>query len=148
MCAAKDAASLSVNHWTVFQSSGISLGTLYRGRVPKPGEVHSGIQTWNFLNQRTMHYPILLLSANFTIIFWKLSRQVEIFLHIYNNTWWSHSIMETGENLKYSSCTNHLRFSLYCHHNKVAPKDIQLKCKIKTSWSKIILQYNGILLLQ
>ena len=73
MCAAKDAASLNVNHWTVFQSSGISLGTLYRGRVPKPSEVHSGIQTWNFLNQRTMHYPILLLSANFTIIFESLA---------------------------------------------------------------------------
>lgn len=90
----------NVNHWTVFQSTGDSLGTLYRGRVPKPSEMHSGIQTRNFLNQRTMHYPILLLSANFTIILWK-----------YNNTlWWSHSIMETGENLKYSSCTNHLRF--------------------------------------
>ena len=28
---------------------------------------------------------------------------------------------------KYSSYTNHLQFSLRCHHNKVLPKDLQLK---------------------
>ena len=49
---------------------------------------------------------------------------------------------------KYSSYTNHLRFSLRCHHNKVLPKDRQLKSRIKTERSKIILQRAGKLLLQ
>ena len=31
--------------------------------------------------------------------------------------------------IKYSSYTNHLRFSLRCHHNKILPKDLQLKSK-------------------
>ena len=42
--------------------------------------------------------------------------------------------------IKYSSYTNHLRFSLRCHHNKILPKDLQLKSRIKTERSKIILQ--------
>ena len=29
--------------------------------------------------------------------------------------------------IKYSSYTNHLQFSLRCHHNKILPKDLQLK---------------------
>ena len=50
--------------------------------------------------------------------------------------------------IKYSSYTNHLRFSLRCHHNKILPKDLQLKSRIKTERSKIILQRAGKLLLQ
>ena len=50
--------------------------------------------------------------------------------------------------IKYSSYTNHLRFSLCCHHNKILPKDLQLKSRIKTERSKIILQRAGKLLLQ
>ena len=50
--------------------------------------------------------------------------------------------------IKYSSYTNHLRFSLRCHHNKILPKDLQLKSTIKTERSKIILQRAGKLLLQ
>ena len=50
--------------------------------------------------------------------------------------------------IKYSSYTNHLRFSLHCHHNKILPKDLQLKSRIKTERSKIILQRAGKLLLQ
>ena len=50
--------------------------------------------------------------------------------------------------IKYSSYTNHLRFSLCCHHNKILPKDLQLKSRIKTERSKIILQRTGKLLLQ
>ena len=50
--------------------------------------------------------------------------------------------------IKYSSYTNHLRFSLRCHHNKILPKDLQLKSKIKTEQSKIILQRFSKLLLQ
>ena len=50
--------------------------------------------------------------------------------------------------IKYSSYTNHLRFSLRCHHNKILPKDLQLKRRIKTERSKIILQRAGKLLLQ
>ena len=50
--------------------------------------------------------------------------------------------------IKYSSDTNHLRFSLPCHHNKILPKDLQLKSRIKTERSKIILQRAGKLLLQ
>ena len=50
--------------------------------------------------------------------------------------------------IKYSSYTNHLRFSLHCHHNKILPKDLQLKSRIKTERSKIILQHAGKLLLQ
>ena len=34
--------------------------------------------------------------------------------------------------IKYSSYTNHLRFSLRYHHNKITPKDLQLKSRIKT----------------
>ena len=49
--------------------------------------------------------------------------------------------------IKYSSYTNHLRFSLCCHHNKVLPKDLQLKSRIRTERSKIILQRAGKLLL-
>ena len=50
--------------------------------------------------------------------------------------------------IKYSSYTNHLRFSLRCHHNKILLKDLQLKSRIKTERSKIILQRVGKLLLQ
>ena len=50
--------------------------------------------------------------------------------------------------IKYSSYTNHLRFSLRCHHNKILPKDLQLQSRIKTERSKIILQHAGKLLLQ
>ena len=50
--------------------------------------------------------------------------------------------------IKYSSYTNHLRFSLRCHHNKILPKDLQLQSRIKTERSKIILQRAGKLLLQ
>ena len=45
--------------------------------------------------------------------------------------------------IKYSSYTNHLRFSLRCHHNKILPKDLQLESRIKTERSKIILQRAG-----
>ena len=50
--------------------------------------------------------------------------------------------------IKYSSYTNQLRFSLRCHHSKILPKDLQLKSRIKTERSKIILQRAGKLLLQ
>ena len=50
--------------------------------------------------------------------------------------------------IKYSSYTNHLRFSLHCHRNKILPKDLQLKSRIKTEQSKIILQRAGKLLLR
>ena len=50
--------------------------------------------------------------------------------------------------IKYLSYTNHLRFSLHCHHNKILPKDLQLKSRIKIERSKIILQCAGKLLLQ
>ena len=50
--------------------------------------------------------------------------------------------------IKYSSYTNHLRFSLRCHQNKILPKDLRLKSRIKTERSKIILQRAGKLLLQ
>ena len=49
---------------------------------------------------------------------------------------------------KYSSYTNHLRFSLCCHHNKILPKDLQLKSRINTERSKTLLQRTGKLLLQ
>ena len=42
--------------------------------------------------------------------------------------------------IKYSSYTNHLRSPLQCHGNKILPKDLQLKSRIKTERSKIILQ--------
>ena len=45
--------------------------------------------------------------------------------------------------IKYSSYSNHLRFSLRCHHNKILPKDLQLQSRIKTERSKIILQRDG-----
>ena len=50
--------------------------------------------------------------------------------------------------IKNSSFTNHLSFSLCCSHNKILLKDVQLKNRIKTEWSKTILQRAGKLLLQ
>ena len=50
--------------------------------------------------------------------------------------------------IKYSSYKNDLRFSFRCHHNKVLPKDLQLKSRIKTKQSKIILLRTDKLLLQ
>ena len=50
--------------------------------------------------------------------------------------------------IKYSPYTNHLRFSLRCHHNKILPKNLQLKSRITTERSQIILQRAGKLLLQ
>ena len=50
--------------------------------------------------------------------------------------------------IKYSSYTHHLRFSLRCHHNKILSKELQLKSRIKTERSKIILKRAGKLLLQ
>ena len=35
--------------------------------------------------------------------------------------------------IKYSSYTNHIRFSLRCHLNKILPKNLQLKSRVKTS---------------
>ena len=42
--------------------------------------------------------------------------------------------------IKYSSYTNHVWFSLRCHHDKILPKDLQLKSWVKTERAKIILQ--------
>ena len=50
--------------------------------------------------------------------------------------------------IKYSSYTHHLRFSLRFHHNKILSKELQLKSRIKTERSKIILKRAGKLLLQ
>ena len=50
--------------------------------------------------------------------------------------------------IKYSTYTNHLRFSLHCHRNNILPKDLELKSRIETERSKIILQRAGKLLLQ
>ena len=50
--------------------------------------------------------------------------------------------------IKYSSYTNHLHFFLRCHHNKILPKYLQPKSRIKTERSKIILQRASKLLLQ
>ena len=50
--------------------------------------------------------------------------------------------------IKYLSYTNHLRFFLRCHHNKILPKDLKLKGRIKTEQSKTILQRAGKLLLK
>ena len=49
--------------------------------------------------------------------------------------------------IKYSFYTNDLGFSLCCHHKKILPKDLQLKSRIKTGRSKIILRCAGKLLL-
>ena len=48
----------------------------------------------------------------------------------------------------YSSFANHLQFSLCCCHNKILPKDFQLKSRIKKEESKTFLQCTGELLLQ
>ena len=50
--------------------------------------------------------------------------------------------------IKYSSYTNHLHFFLRCHHNKILPKELQPKSRIKIERSKIILQRASKLLLQ
>ena len=46
------------------------------------------------------------------------------------------------------SHTNHLQFSLCCHHNKIQPKDLQFKNIIKIKQIKIILPCFGKLFLQ
>ena len=38
--------------------------------------------------------------------------------------------------LKYERYTNHLHFSLGCHHNNLIPNDLYLKSKLKTPKSK------------
>ena len=50
--------------------------------------------------------------------------------------------------MNYLCYTNHLRFCLRCHHNKILLKNLQLKHRIKTEQSKTILQRVGKLLLQ
>ena len=50
--------------------------------------------------------------------------------------------------VKYSSYINHLRLSLCCHHSKILSKELQLKSRIKTEQSKIILRRIAKLLLQ
>ena len=50
--------------------------------------------------------------------------------------------------LPYSFYINHLRLSLFCHHNKIVPKDLQLKSRIKIERRKKMLQRAGKLLLQ
>ena len=50
--------------------------------------------------------------------------------------------------IKYSSYTNQLRFAFHCHHNKILPRELQLKSGIKTERSKTILQHPGKLLLR
>ena len=50
--------------------------------------------------------------------------------------------------IKYLSLANYLRFSLRCHHNKILPKDLQRKSRIKTERRNRILQCAGKLLLQ
>ena len=50
--------------------------------------------------------------------------------------------------IKCSSYTNRLVFSLCCHHNKVLPKDVQLKSRMKTKRIKTILERTSKFLLQ
>ena len=50
--------------------------------------------------------------------------------------------------IRYTSYTNHLRFSLCCHHNKFLPKNLQLKSRVITGQNKIILHRAGKPLLQ
>ena len=50
--------------------------------------------------------------------------------------------------IKYFKYTNHLRFSLRCHHNNLIPKDLCLKGRIKTSKSTQILDRASCQLLQ
>ena len=50
--------------------------------------------------------------------------------------------------LKYARYTNHLRFSLRCHHNNLIPNDLYLKSKLKTPKSKQILERASHQLLQ
>ena len=43
--------------------------------------------------------------------------------------------------IKYSSYTNHLRFSLRCHHCKILPKDLQIESRpneVKQFYSEYI----------
>ena len=73
----------------------------------------------------------------------KLTGKKNIFMYI--KTHYGETILAKIRKLektmiKYSSYTNHLRFSLRCHHNKILPKDLQLQSRIKTERSQIILQ--------
>ena len=40
--------------------------------------------------------------------------------------------------IKYSTYTNHLQFSVCCHHNKILLKNLKLQNKIKIEQSKMI----------
>ena len=50
--------------------------------------------------------------------------------------------------INYSSYTNNLRFFYLCHNNKILSKNLPLKIRIKTKWSKAILQHPVKLLLK
>ena len=50
--------------------------------------------------------------------------------------------------IRYSSYTNHLRFFLLFHHNKILPKNLQLKSRIITGRNRIVLHRTGKPLLQ
>ena len=70
----------------------------------------------------------------------KLRNVTNVFMYI--KTHYSETILAKIRKLektmiKYSFQTNHLRLSLHCHHEKILPKDIQLKSKIKSERSKI-----------
>ena len=70
----------------------------------------------------------------------------------YINTHYDETILAKIQKLgktmiKYSSYTNHLQFSFRWHHNKILRKYPQLKSRIKTEPSQIILQRADKLLL-
>ena len=50
--------------------------------------------------------------------------------------------------IKYGNYSNHLRFSLRCHHSDLLPNDLRLKCKVHTQKARDILSKAGKALLQ
>ena len=50
--------------------------------------------------------------------------------------------------IKYGNFTNHLRFSLRCLRSDLLPKDLRLRCKVKTSRSRDIIKRAERLLLK
>ena len=50
--------------------------------------------------------------------------------------------------IKYGRYSNHLRFSLRCHHSDLLPNDLQLKCKVHTQKARDVLNKASKTLLQ
>ena len=79
-----------------------------------------------------------------TSALWNGFTLLGIYSNIYIKTHYREAILAKIQKLEktmvnYLSYTNHLQFSVRCHHNKLLPKELQLQSRLKTEKSKTIL---------